>query len=370
MPKTTRTLCLAIDALLVVGFFAGLLLPASLHLVVGGDGEGARMEYRKPAELPALAFDTKYPRAFEKYFDDNFALRTWLVRWHNRIKLFGLGSSPSPSFVVGEDGWLYYTGERVIENHVGELRLSRDELRQWQTVLEARRDWCAERGITYLFVIVPDKHAIYPEYLPSAYRHPERRTTYEQFMEHFGEHSDLRPLGLKDLLLAARETEEHLLYYRLGTHWNDLGAWLAYEAILRRLAPAFPRLAALERPDFVIDRTAKDDNFGSRLLLHEEMPQDIVSRRPLGPVNARLVAKKEPPVAVSVWELRGRPRAPRAVMFHDSQGDWLQPYLADTFARLTTVSKGAFDRDLIEREGAKVVIEEVGERRLWRVPRR
>ena len=61
---------------------------------------------------------------------------------------------------------------------------------------------------------------------------------------------------------------------------------------------------------------------------------------------------------------------PQLIMFHDSQGDWLEPYLADTFSRSIFALKTAFDRDLIERERPQVVIEEVGERRLWRVPRR
>ena len=357
-----------LDLFLVVLFFAGLLLPPSMHVAYGGDGEGARMEFRKPSQMPELALDPRYPRAFEAYFDDNFALRTKLVRWHNYLKLFWFGTSPSPSFVVGEDDWLFYTGERVIENHVGQLRLTREELERWQRVLEGRRDWCAERGMEYLLVIVPDKHAIYPEKLPTAYRHPDRPTTHEQFFDHFEKHSDFRPVDLKSVLCEAREREEHLLYYRLGTHWNDLGAWVAYEEIMGRLKGR--RNLALPRPEFVIDREAKDDNFGSRLLLHDLLPQDIVSRRPLGPTRARLVATTDKPVRVHVWECRKRKGAPGLVMFHDSQGDWLEPYLADTFSRSTLVHKGAFDRKLLERERPGVVIEEMGERRLWRVPRR
>lgn len=368
--RTASRLHRALEGALVASFFATLLLPPMLHVVHGGDGEGARMEYRNPAPQPAWSLDPAFPRAFERYFDDNFALRTELVRWHNRIKLLWLGASPSRSFVVGEDGWLFYTGERTIENHVGALRLTGEELSRWQAVLEARRDFCAQRGIEYLFVVVPDKHAIYPEKLPAAYRHPERETTADQFRRHFERASDLRPLLLEERLLAARQGETLPLYYPLGTHWNALGAWYGYEAVMERLAGRLPRLRPLERPQFVVDAAAKDDNFGSRLLLHDEMPQDIVAARPERPACGKLVAHKDPPVAVNVWACDQRRRAPSAIVFHDSQGEWLEPYFADTFARLTMISKGAFDRDLIERERPGVVIEEIGERRLWRVPRR
>lgn len=367
---SARTLChVLLDATLVAGFAAAILLPPALHVVQGGDGEGTRMEYRNPAPFPAPALDPRWPRAFERYFDDNFALRTALVRWHNRVKLLWLGASPTPTFVVGVDGWLFYTGERTIENHVGALRLTPEELERWRRVLEGRRDFCERRGITYLLVVVPDKHAIYAEKLPPVYRHPERATTADQLRAHL-RGSSVEPLWLEDRLLAAREREELPLYYRLGTHWNDLGAWVGYETILERLAPRFPGLAPLERPTFGIDPAAKDDNFGSRLMLHAEMPQEIVAARPRRPLCARLVAHKEPPVPVNVWECPERRRAPAAIVFHDSQGDWLEPYLADTFSRLTMISKGAFDRELVARERPGVVIEELGERRLWRVPRR
>ena len=370
MPSDHKTIHRVLDGLLVVGFFCGMLLPPALHVVRGGDGSGARMEYRKPAPPPDLTSWERFPRAFEAYFDDNFALRTELVRWHNYTKLFWLKTSPTSSFVVGENGWMFYTGERVIENHVGALRLQRNELERWQRVLEERAAFCAEHGALYLFVIVPDKHGIYPEHLPSAYRFPERPTLYEQFLDHFASRSAFAPLGLKAPLLAARTSEDHPLYYRLGTHWNDLGAWIGYQSILERVRQRYPRLGGVGRPDFVIDSQAKDDNFGSRLMLYDAMPQDIVSRRPLGPVDARLVAETEAPIRVHVYERTTRRRRPGLVMFHDSQGDWLEPYLADTFSRSVLVHKGAFDRDLIAREAPGVVIEELGERRLWRVPRR
>ncbi len=370
MPRAVPAVHRSLEGLLVGLFALVLCLPAGVHAVQGGDGEGTRMEYRVPAPLPRLAWDPAFPRAFEKYFDDNFALRTPLVRWHNRIKLMWLGASPSPTFVVGEHGWLYYTGERVMENHTGALRLSDEELEQWRRVLEARTELCRELGCVYLLVVVPDKAAVYPEHLPAAYRHPERRTTTDQLRDHMAARSSVQPLFLHETLRRARGLEELGLYYRLGTHWNDLGAWHGYEAILERLAPLVPRLRALERPRFAIDPEGQDDNFGKRLLLREEMPQEIVVMDPARPLCGRLVAEASEPVAVRVLACDERGRVPGLVFFHDSMGDWLEPYLADTFSRVVSVSKGAFDRDLIRREKPGVVIEEMGERRLWRVPRR
>ena len=44
--------------------------------------------------------------------------------------------------------------------------MKREELLRWGRVLEERRRWLAERGISYLLVLVPNKHRMYAQYMP------------------------------------------------------------------------------------------------------------------------------------------------------------------------------------------------------------
>jgi hypothetical protein len=57
-------------------------------------------------------------------------------------------------------------------------------------------------------------------------------------------------------------------------------------------------------------------------------------------------------------------RLPRAIVFHDSFGIALVPYLAESFGRVLFVPSSRFDPDLVLRERADVVIQEEAERYL------
>ena len=63
---------------------------------------------------------------------------------------------------------------------------------------------------------------------------------------------------------------------------------------------------------------------------------------------------------------------PTSILVYQAYGQlkWEAFYQHQRLARELTLRIDSGFRDLIEREGPKVVIEEIGERRLWHVPRR
>ena len=89
----------------------------------------------------------EFPGKFERYFEDRFPRRSSLIYWHNRMLLQLLRTSPSELFVVGREGWYYYTGERQIDGYRGLSILSLAALEHFRVNLEGRRAWLAERGI-------------------------------------------------------------------------------------------------------------------------------------------------------------------------------------------------------------------------------
>ena len=68
----------------------------------------------------------------------------------------------------GKDGWLFLHNDsnQALAQYVGRVRLSEDDLRQWQRVLEARISWLAGRGGIYRFLVPPGQQSVYPEKLP------------------------------------------------------------------------------------------------------------------------------------------------------------------------------------------------------------
>jgi len=60
-----------------------------------------------------------FTKATDAYIDDHFGLRDRLVHWNSRLR-YRLGASSTPKVVIGSDGWLFYAGEKIIEQHTGE----------------------------------------------------------------------------------------------------------------------------------------------------------------------------------------------------------------------------------------------------------
>lgn len=161
------------SVLLVAGFVAAIVAPGVATLA-GLDHETAVGENRELAQRPAFRSDwttlRSLPGAASAFFNDHFAFRQRLVRWQATARLETLRSSPSPDVILGRDGWLFYAGDGSIEDYASAAPFSHEDLEVWRTTLEHTQEWLRQRGITYLFVIAPDKHVVYPEHLPATMR--------------------------------------------------------------------------------------------------------------------------------------------------------------------------------------------------------
>ena len=82
-------------------------------------------------------------------------------------------------------------------------------------------DWLRAQGIAYVFVIAPDKHVIYREYMPETIR----RSAISR-IDKLVSRSASTPLFVCGSAAAARAGRERL-YHRADTHWNDRGALVA-----------------------------------------------------------------------------------------------------------------------------------------------
>jgi hypothetical protein len=160
-------------------------------------------------------------------------LRAQLIRAHSVVRHRWLGA-PSPSVVVGREGWLFFAGNRTFEDFVGRDRLSPAELAQWGAVLEGRRAWLRERGIRYLFVVIPNKSTVYPGQLPAVLRANARPGKLDQLLAYLQtNHANVPVLDLRPALAAVKSRRQ--AYWTVDSHWNAFGLTAACDAIAARL---------------------------------------------------------------------------------------------------------------------------------------
>ncbi len=358
-----------LDRLLVAAFLIVISVPLAANLS-GRDGGDAEAENRTLAPFPVLDRSLASIRAFgpglDDWFSDHFGFRSDLIRWYGESRYFGFGVSPSPMVIRGENGWLYYEEDGGIEDYANEPLLDAEALHAWHETVVRARDWCKARGIAYVFVIAPDKHKIYPEhYNPNIHPvTPVSRT--DQVLEALADTGvavDVRPA-----MMAAKADDR--LFHLTDTHWNDRGAFVAYQQIIeavRKQRPAVP--PAHDRSTFnatsrIVEGRDLAATIGLKRVLHEDdlrlLPKAGRGYKVLVPAGG--YATGGDPMVVT--EIPGS-TLPKAVVFRDSFTSALAPFLSEHFSRAVYLWQNDFDASDVEKEHPDIVIQEIVGRHLY-----
>jgi hypothetical protein len=360
----------ATDAILVALFVAIISLPLAAN-IAGFDGGDAEAENRELAPVPRLNRSLRgivdYGSGFSRWFEDHFGFRASLVRWYGESRYFWLGASPSPAVIKGRDGWLFYADDGGAEDATNETLLDAGELDAWRESLIRTREWLRQRGIAYVFTIAPDKHVIYPEYLPPTLRRVNATSRADQVQKMCRE-AAIPAAELRTPILAAKQAER--IYFKTDTHWNDRGAFAAYGQIVgavRAQAPAVPE--AWTRGDFrPVEREIEGQDLARMMGLMRALREVDLTIVPIRARRARVVEPAgAPPTAEEgrlVTEIPGSP-LPRAVVFRDSFASRLVPFLSEHFSRAVYLWQNDFDPEIVEKEHPDVVIQEIVSRHLY-----
>jgi alginate O-acetyltransferase complex protein AlgJ len=268
--------------------------------------------------------------------------------------------------MIGSDRWLFYTDDNAFDDYRSRTMFTPKELAAWKRILEQRRDWLAAHGSHYLVVLVPDKHVVYGEHIPRSIRRVGEEYASEQLAAYLRKNTMLEVLNLAPALERAKHDER--IYHRTDTHWNDRGALIGYQEIIRRLTPRFPAVWPLERPDFdALESRTPGWDPAEMLKLGDASPEDNLSLRPRVPRTAKFIngathdERWNDPVVILE---KDDPTLPRAVMLRDSFASALVPFLAEHFSHLFVVWDQGFYVNVMERGKPDVMIQEIAGRKL------
>jgi alginate O-acetyltransferase complex protein AlgJ len=359
---------------LVVLFLSALVLP-DLDLALGLDPNPSPT--KDPAVFPTLHLDRSLLRAPGQilwYLKTSMGFRGSLVRARSLVAWKGLRTSSTPESVLRSDPWLFLRAEKVVDDFRRIDLFTAAQLDRWRDVLEARRRWLARRGIHYLIVVAPNKETVYAEAVPGWVTREPGPSRLTQFA------AMLRRAPSIDFLDLSTELRTHKaegrLYHYTDTHWNDLGAFFAYQALSTRLKAWFPGLRPLERGDVVqsIETTAGGDL--SRMCgLKADLQEPQVQLR-LAPTLAPATFADGTPLTYQRMEVAFREELvtvspqgeiPSAVILRDSFGESLLPFVSRHMQTASWVWTYDFPARVIEERRPAVVIEQLVERKLMTI---
>jgi SGNH hydrolase-like domain, acetyltransferase AlgX len=266
--------------------------------------------------------------------------------------------------IQGKEGWLFlaHDSSDVLLQHTGERTLSPEEIDRWQALLEERTDRLARMGSSYVFLVAPDTHSVYPERLPDEIVPAPERPIHKliRSLEQNGSSAKL----IYPLAELVAKKDEMDVCSPFDTHWSEFGAFVAYTRLLDEIRQQVPvRQVA---PGHVLYYTRMvPGELSVKLGFDEDVEQiaaALYKRARL--IEDNCVFNRGAHIVLECDE------APptTCVLFGDSYSLMLLRYLAESFRRLVFAHMPTIDYELVEREQPDVVVSLLAERFLIEVP--
>jgi alginate O-acetyltransferase complex protein AlgJ len=289
-------------------------------------------------------------RTLTQSFDDQFGFRPIPVRLNSLIRFNLFHSSTNNLVTIGDEGRLFYSFKDTYLDDLGLSNFSETELETIRKNLDQTREYLTQRGIKSYFLIAPKPQAVYPEYLPSYYQPGKTR-----LMQLQGEFTDPT---------KALQASKNLgpLYYKYDTHWNYLGAFVAYQELMRGMG-----IKPLELDEFSITYQESPHKDLAILL---GMSDYLTEQEPiLTPKNPH--SHQVSPPCSNIYAqcldvvMEADQPGPRALVYRDSFGTFLIPYLSEHFSTVHYNWRLApHPLSDVEKELPDIVIFEITERDL------
>ena len=213
------------------------------------------LEKRPYAAFPHLKLSPEsiraFPAGFEAFFSDRFPLRLQMVALSNLVKWKVFGVSGSDKVLVGKDDWLFYLdgGNTEFLRHD---KMEIDKLKIFVSMFESRRAWLARHHIKYLLVFVPCKCEMYRDKVPERFKIQNGLSMQDQLVEALRRYSGVQVIDLRQHILSEKKRLGMPLYLESDSHWNQLGAFVAYQSVVDYLAKIFPAIKPVNWGDVKI----------------------------------------------------------------------------------------------------------------------
>ncbi len=332
------------DRLIAVLFVLAVIVPPAM-LAFTWSRPTLEFENRRAEPWPrwsgwALQGMRAFAPAFERAFNDRFGGRDALVRLHNIFHAVVLRQSPSAQVFIGESNWLFVRGNWYarLEGYEAYPRATNEGIAK---AIAARAAAAEKLGISYRLLYSPDKHTIYPEYLPEQLKNVARLTRIDDVLNALPPGVRSHVIDLRKPLLEAKRDRQ--VFYKTDAHWNSFGAWVGYAELARSfgIAPApLPNNAdELTTRDYAGDLARM---MGADFFFHE---RDVLPKFFLGqdvhPNPCRQPVYTAPRNAVQKFECPDAPLG-RAVIYRDSFGAFLLPYVVPLFRESVLVDNAHF----------------------------
>ena len=209
-------------------FFAVCCAPlCTMPFSKSADLENTAEELSFPKLVDDGHINTSFSEQLDNYMNKKLPARSHLLNAADTLTGGAFGAKTA-NVIPGKDGWLFFGGTE--NNYLDRDAMTDDELRSAVVTLSLIQENVKSKGGSFVFVPMPNKNEIYPEYMPSRYIKAEENDLSR--LTEMLRQSDVNFLDMKQVLLDNKSLG---LYHKNDSHWNYLGAFIGYDAIMNAL---------------------------------------------------------------------------------------------------------------------------------------
>ncbi len=331
-------------------FFLACLVP-SVGMLIAGPAPAAANEI--PAAKPKLtkvdgSFNPEVLSQVQNYVSNGFFLRLEGITAWDRLCAGLFDTSANDDVLIGPDGWLFYGG--AVNDISGAGQMTDRQIWCAAHSLALMQEYAESQGAKFLFTVPCGKYTLYPEHAPDYVTVAEgsNRERLEAALAEQG----VNYVNLYETFTAVDEE----LYWHWDSHWHSRGAALAADAILAA--------AGNETDYFAGPFTPVQDHKGD---LYEMLyPTGTLTEADYSwdPGFTFTYLSRFRSADDITIETENAGAAGSLLMFRDSSGRSLYPYMAQSFGRAYFSRQNNYRIDYVNQQEATLVVVELAERTL------
>lgn len=352
-----------IKSKLVVALFISLIiLPTFIYKFYGENAQST--ENRILKEKPNININKimDYPKEYEEYYTDNLAFKGSFVRLNSIIQYKILDTSPAKYIINGSDGWLFYNSkyksnnDDTLADYQRTNRYTVEVTESKKNALLNRQKLLKEQGIDMYMLILPNKGQVYPEFMPSSIKKFSGRSRVEEMIDYLRENTEIPIVYPMDTFNNYKS--QYQLYYKLDTHWNDIGAYIGYVELMKAIDKNFKYrdLNELEITSKPIDSGDLSKMINMDGVIEDKQYSVAGVKDNIESTLIKQDGNKE--LRYKSTNANGK----KLLCFRDSFSTALIPYLSKEFEESVFLRDVPYSEDLIKKEKPDIVIFESVER--------
>ena len=332
-------------------FFAICLCPSLGMLVTKQETSS---ENRQLSEFPSPKteegkINVEWLSQAGDYFQEHFAFRNELVTGNALLHGRLLETSTADGVIQGKNGWLYYKDS--LDDYLGQDLLSDRSLFNIAHMLSMTQQALEEKGVNFLFTIAPNKNSLYGDNMPY---YDKLKVSGQTNRENLEDWLKTEKVAYADLYQALME-ENEVLYHARDSHWNNKGAALAANVLMDALGKDHD---SYEGESYTVRRDYTGDLDTMLYPLASTADDEIYYDKETTYATVEEIQSNFDPRITTVNPVKEG----SLVMYRDSFGNALLPYMADAYANAYFSRGIPYQLMDVETHSADTVIIERAER--------